>query len=150
MNLSPTYIVTDGSGRANGKDSQAHKTLSSAPVSEPGVGYMTYVQPNGRYGWADTTSSPSYILNTDISQNRTLRMVGNAFLRITPFQDFRVELSAAANYYDLDGNKYSFSSSGNSKISRLLCIHKRHCLIHFLHRLRFRYPCQHLHHPVHF
>ena len=93
MNLAPTYIVTDGSGRANGKDSQAHKTLSSAPVSEPGVGYMTYVQPNGRYGWADTTSSPSYILNTDISQNRTLRMVGNAFLRITPFQDFRVELS---------------------------------------------------------
>ena len=112
MNLAPTYIVTDGSGRANGKDSQAHKTLSSAPVSEPGVGYMTYVQPNGRYGWADTTSSPSYILNTDISQNRTLHMVGNAFLRITPFQDFRVELSAAANYYDLDGNKYSFSSSG--------------------------------------
>ena len=112
MNLAPTYIVTDGSGRANGKDSQAHKTLSSAPVSEPGVGYMTYVQPNGRYGWADTTSSPSYILNTDISQNRTLCMVGNAFLRITPFQDFRVELSAAANYYDLDGNKYSFSSSG--------------------------------------
>lgn len=112
MNLAPTYIVTNGSGRANGKDSQAHKTLSSAPVSEPGVGYMTYVQPNDRYGWADTTSSPSYILNTDISQNRTLRMVGNAFLRITPFQDFRVELSAAANYYDLDGNKYSFSSSG--------------------------------------
>lgn len=112
MNLAPTYIVMNGSGRANGKDSQAHKTLSSAPVSEPGVGYMTYVQPNDRYGWADTTSSPSFILNTDISQNRTLRMVGNAFLRITPFQDFRVELSAAANYYDLDGNKYNFTSSG--------------------------------------
>lgn len=112
MNLAPTYIVTNGSGRANGKDSQAHKTLSSCPVSEPGVGYMTYVQPNDRYGWADTTSSPSYILNTDINQNRTLRMVGNAFLRITPFQDFRIELSAAANYYDVDGNKYSFSSSG--------------------------------------
>ena len=29
-------------------------------------------------------------------------------------------------------------------------IHKRHCLIHFLHRLQFRYPCQHLPHPVHF
>ncbi|MDC2611230.1 MULTISPECIES: SusC/RagA family TonB-linked outer membrane protein [Bacteroides] len=114
MNLAPTYIVTNGSGRANGKDSQAHKTLSSCPVSEPGVGYMTYVQPNDRYGWADTTSSPSYILNTDINQNRTLRMVGNAFLRITPFQDFRIELSAAANYYDVDGNKYSFSSSGKS------------------------------------
>lgn len=114
MNLAPTYIVTNGSGRANGKDSQTHKTLSSCPVSEPGVGYMTYVQPNDRYGWADTTSSPSYILNTDINQNRTLRMVGNAFLRITPFQDFRIELSAAANYYDVDGNKYSFSSSGKS------------------------------------
>lgn len=112
INLAPTYIVTDGSGRANGKDSQAHKTLSSAPVSEPGAGYLTNVQPNIRYGWADTTSSPSYILNTNINQNRTLRMVGNAFARITPFKDLRVELSAAANYYDLDGNTYSFTSAG--------------------------------------
>lgn len=112
INLAPTYIVTNGSGRANGKDSQAHKTLSSAPVSEPGVGYMTLVQPNMRYGWGDTTSSPSYILNTNIRQDRTLRMIGNAFVRITPFEDFRVELSAATNYHDLDGNTYSFSSAG--------------------------------------
>ena len=35
-----------------------------------------------------------------------MRLVGNAFVRITPFKDFRVELSASANYYDLDGNDY--------------------------------------------
>ena len=48
-----------------------------------------------------------------IRQDRTLRMVGNAFLRITPFEDFRVELSAAANYLDLDGNTYTFSSASS-------------------------------------
>lgn len=113
INLAPTYIVTDGSGKANGKDSQTHKALASTPVSEPGVGYMTNVQPNERYGWADTNSSPIYTLESMIRQDRTLRMVGNAFLRITPFEDFRVELSAAANYVDLDGNTYTFSSASS-------------------------------------
>lgn len=74
---------------------------------------MTNVQPNERYGWADTNSSPIYTLESMIRQDRTLRMVGNAFLRITPFEDFRVELSAAANYLDLDGNTYTFSSASS-------------------------------------
>lgn len=113
INLAPTYIVTDGSGKANGKDAQTHKALASTPVSELGVGYMTNVQPNERYGWADTNSSPIYTLESMIRQDRTLRMVGNAFLRITPFEDFRVELSAAANYLDLDGNTYTFSSASS-------------------------------------
>lgn len=113
INLAPTYIVTDGSGKANGKDAQTHKALVSTPVSELGVGYMTNVQPNERYGWADTNSSPIYTLESMIRQDRTLRMVGNAFLRITPFEDFRVELSAAANYLDLDGNTYTFSSASS-------------------------------------
>ncbi|WP_294616471.1 TonB-dependent receptor [uncultured Bacteroides sp.] len=113
INLAPTYTVSDGAGKANGKDSQTHKALASTPVSEQGVGYMTNVQPNARYGWADTNSSPVYTLESMIRQDRTLRMVGNAFLRITPFQDFRVELSAAANYFDLDGNTYTFSSASS-------------------------------------
>lgn len=113
INLAPTYIVTDGSDKANGKDAQTHKALASTPVSELGVGYMTNVQPNERYGWADTNSSPIYTLESMIRQDRTLRMVGNAFLRITPFEDFRVELSAAANYLDLDGNTYTFSSASS-------------------------------------
>ena len=29
------------------------------------------------------------------------------------FEDFRVELSAAANYLDLDGNTYTFSSASS-------------------------------------
>lgn len=60
-----------------------------------------------------TNSSPIYTLESMIRQDRTLRMVGNAFLRITPFEDFRVELSAAANYLDLDGNTYTFSSASS-------------------------------------
>lgn len=75
---------------------------------------MTNVQPNERYGWVDTNSSPIYTLESMIRQDRTLRMVEMLFLRITPFEDFRVELSAAANYLDLDGNTYTFSSAGSN------------------------------------
>lgn len=106
INLAPTYIVTNGSGRANGKDAQVHKALAATPVSEPGVGYMVNVEPNNLYDWAGSTSSPSYVMNTNINQKRMLRMTGNAFVRITPIKDLRIELSAAANYYDLDGNTY--------------------------------------------
>ena len=111
INLAPTYIVTNGSGRANGKDAQVHKALAATPVSEPGVGYMVNVEPNNLYDWAGSTSSPSYVMNTNINQKRMLRMTGNAFIRITPIKDLRIELSAAANYYDLDGNTYDFTST---------------------------------------
>ncbi|WP_308778134.1 TonB-dependent receptor [uncultured Bacteroides sp.] len=111
INLAPTYIVTNGSGRANGKDAQVHKALAATPVSEPGVGYMVNVEPNNLYDWAGSTSSPSYVMNTNINQKRMLRMTGNAFVRITPIKDLRIELSAAANYYDLDGNTYDFTST---------------------------------------
>lgn len=111
INLAPTYIVTNGSGRANGKDAQVHKALAATPVSEPGVGYMVNVEPNNLYDWAGSTSSPSYAMNTNINQKRMLRMTGNAFVRITPIKDLRIELSAAANYYDLDGNTYDFTST---------------------------------------
>lgn len=111
INLAPTYIVTNGSGRANGKDAQVHKALAATPVSELGVGYMVNVEPNNLYDWAGSTSSPSYVMNTNINQKRMLRMTGNAFVRITPIKDLRIELSAAANYYDLDGNTYDFTST---------------------------------------
>lgn len=114
MNMAPTYIVQDGSGQANGKDSQVHQALYATPVSEPGVGYMTNVDPNPYYLWAGSTSSPVYNMEKNIKQNRMMRLVGNAFVRITPFKDFRVELSASANYYDLDGNDYKYTSTTGS------------------------------------
>ena len=95
--MAPTYIVQDGSGQANGKDSQVHQALYATPISEPGVGYMTNVDPNPYYLWAGSTSSPVYNMEKNIKQNRMMRLVGNAFVRITPFKDFRVELSASAN-----------------------------------------------------
>lgn len=110
MNLAPTYFVADGSGRANGKDAATHKALGSVPVSEPGVGYNTNIEPNPRYNWAGSTSSPSAELQTNIKQNRNMRLVGNAFVRIKPISDLQIELSAAANYNDLDANTYSFTS----------------------------------------
>lgn len=113
LNLAPTYIVTDGSGLANGKDAQIHQAVAATPVSEPGVGYRTNIEPNKQYDWAGSTSSPYYIMDTNINQNRVLRMTGNAFVRITPFKDFRIELSAAANYYDSDANRYNFTSVTN-------------------------------------
>lgn len=72
---------------------------------------MVNVEPNNLYDWAGSTSSPSYVMNTNINQKRMLRMTGNAFVRITPIKDLRIELSAAANYYDLDGNTYDFTST---------------------------------------
>ena len=113
LNLAPTYIVTNGSGLANGKDAQIHQAVAATPVSEPGVGYMTNVEPNLQYNWAGSTASPVYIMNTNINQNRMVRMTGNAFLRITPFKDFKIELSGAANYYDSDANTYKFTSATN-------------------------------------
>ena len=57
---------------------------------------------------------PVYNMEKNIKQNRMMRLVGNAFVRITPFKDFRVELSASANYYDLDGNDYKYTSTTGS------------------------------------
>jgi TonB-linked SusC/RagA family outer membrane protein len=47
--LAPTYIITNGAGSANGKDTELHHILASTPVSESGVGYMTNVEPNTKY-----------------------------------------------------------------------------------------------------
>lgn len=114
LNLAPTYVVTNGSGTANGKDAKIHHVLSATPVSEAGVGYLTNVQPNGLYSWAGSTSSPWLNLTENINQNRRMRLLSNAFLRITPFKDLRVEFSGAANYNDNDGNTYNFTSTSSN------------------------------------
>lgn len=111
LNMAPTYIVTNGAGTANGKDSYLHHILSSVPVSDAGVGYMTNVQPNQRYNWAGSAASPSYRSETNINKSNRVRFVGNAFLRITPIEDLKVEFSGATNYYDVDGRTYNFTSA---------------------------------------
>ena len=111
LNLAPTYIIANNSGAANGKDSRIHHVLSSVPVSEKGVGYLTNVQPNTRYNWAGSASSPTAALETNINKSNRMRLLGNAFLRITPLEGLRVELSGAANYYDIDGQTYNFTST---------------------------------------
>ncbi|MCI1246575.1 MAG: TonB-dependent receptor [Prevotella sp.] len=109
--LAPTYISTNGTGAANGKDSQMHHILDSCPVSEPGVGYMTNVQPNERYGWAGTSASPWYILNTNINKHKNARLIGNAYLRVAPMDGLKLEFSGAVNYYDTEANTYVFTST---------------------------------------
>lgn len=114
ISIAPTYIKRDGSGRANGKDSRSHLVLASAPVSEPGVGYMTNVEPNDRYNWAGSQSSPTYYMKKNVRGDEIVRLIGNAFVRVEPLAGLRVELSASANYYDLDGSTYTFSSTGGT------------------------------------
>lgn len=114
IHLAPTYIRRDGSGLANGKDSRSHGVLSSTPVSELGVGYMTNVEPNPKYFWAGSASSPVYYMDKNIRRDEILRLVGNAFLRIYPMQGMQIELSGAANYYDYDRANYVYSSTGSS------------------------------------
>ncbi len=111
LNLAPTYITTNGAGTANGKDSYLHIIVSAVPISAAGVGYMTNVQPNERYPWAGSQRSPSFQSETNISKNKKAQFVGNAFLRITPVEDLKIELSGAANYLDTDGQSYVFTST---------------------------------------
>ena len=74
LNLAPSFIINTGSGRGNGKDSQAHRYLSSAPVSGPGVGYQVAYYPNLRYEWAGTSAWPREY-NQDIAPtSNTLRL----------------------------------------------------------------------------
>ncbi len=110
MNLAPTYTIREGAGLANGKDSRIHHVLSSVPVSEPGVGHMTNVDPNPRYDWAGSPSSPIAYMQTDIRDTKDIRMVGSAFLRVTPLEGLQIQFDASANYFDRDYATYHFSS----------------------------------------
>ncbi len=112
--LAPTYIKRNGSGLANGKDSRSHGVLSSTPVSEPEVGYMTNVEPNDRYFWAGSTSSPTFYMQKNVRADEMVRMMGNAFVRLTPLEGLRVELSGSVNYYDYERANYVYSSTGST------------------------------------
>ena len=113
LNLAPTYIIANGSGMANGKDSRIHHILSATPVSDAGVGYQVNAQPNVKYNWAGSVSAPVYALETNINKSKRVRFLGNAFLRITPIEDLKIELSGATNYYDVDGQTYNFTSAND-------------------------------------
>ena len=117
MLLAPTYIRRDGSDLANGKDSRSHTVLSSTPVSEPGVGYMTNVEPNERYLWAGNASSPIYYMKQNIREDEIIRMQGNAFVRIHPMEGLRVEFSGSANYYDYQRSSYTYSSTASTWVA---------------------------------
>ena len=109
LNLAPTYIINTGSGRGNGKDNQGHRVLSSAPVSEEGVGYDVAYEPNIKYDWAGTSAYPKQY--SELIAPRTNRFIlqGNAFLRITPFDGFQIEGMAAATYRS--SSTHSFTNS---------------------------------------
>ena len=109
--LAPTYSTTKGGGLANGKDSKTHQTLSSTPVSAPGVGYLTNVQPNVLYPWAGSTSSTSYIMETNLSQAHTFLLNASSFVRIDPFKGLKIQATASTNYSNLDGETYNYSST---------------------------------------
>ena len=98
LNIAPSFVINTGSGRGNGKDSQAHRYLSSAPVSEPGVGYQVATYPNLKYEWAGTSAYPRDY-NLDIApRSNTLRLQASTFLRFTPIKDLQIEATASANY----------------------------------------------------
>lgn len=113
MSLAPSFTRSNGGGRANGKDSRSHHVLSSTPVSEAGVGYLTNVEPNKQYLYAGGTSSPIAYMD-NILKTEDLRMVGSAFLRVTPLEGLRIEFSGSANYFDRDRASYNFSRTGSS------------------------------------
>ena len=109
LNLAPSYIINTGSGRANGKDTQGHRILSSAPVSGPGVGYDTAYQPNPKYEWAGTGAFPKQYSELIAPRNNRFLFQGNAFLRITPLEGLQIEGMVAANY--MSSNTHAFTNN---------------------------------------
>lgn len=114
IKLAPTYSKRAGGGRANGKDSQAHYVLASSPVSLANAGYMTNVEPNERYPWAASLSSPWYVMKKNLRNDDEVRVAATGYLKITPLEGLQIEGTAATNYYDKDGQTYSYSSISGS------------------------------------
>lgn len=112
--IAPSYSTTVGGGLANGKDSYTHQTLSSTPVSEPGVGYTTNVNGNTRYLWAGSTASTTYIMQTNLNNLNRLLLNATSFVRIEPFKGFKVQATASTNYSNSDGETYNYSSATSS------------------------------------
>lgn len=110
MMLAPTYIKVNGEGAANGKDSQAQIALASVPVSNEGVGYDVNIAPNPSYEWGFPLVNPIARMKTNIRSREVLTLTGNAFVRLQPIKDLKIEGTASVNYYDSDAHTYNFSS----------------------------------------
>ncbi|MDR1672467.1 MAG: TonB-dependent receptor [Bacteroidales bacterium] len=109
--LAPTYINRDGAGRANGKDTRMHHILMYTPVAPAGQGYRLNAEPYAKYGWANGEQPNPYVYMDNLRHDNMLRMMGNAFIRITPLDGLKIEFSGSANYYDLDGQTYTYSNT---------------------------------------
>jgi len=109
LNLAPSYVINTGSGKANGKDSQAHRVLSSAPVSEGGVGYNVAYYPNEKYVYAGTSAYPREYSEMIAPVSNQFRLQASAFLRFTPIEDLSIEGTVAASYYN--NSTHSFTNS---------------------------------------
>jgi TonB-dependent starch-binding outer membrane protein SusC len=112
--LAPTYATTVGGGLANGKDSKTHQTVAASPVSAPGVGYMTNVQPNTVYLWGGSTSSPTYVMQTNLNKSNTFSINATSFVQLDLFKGFKVRATGSTNYSNLDGETYNYSSAGST------------------------------------
>ncbi|MCD8101660.1 MAG: TonB-dependent receptor [Alistipes sp.] len=114
VKLAPTYSVSDGAGRANGKDSQMHQVIASSPVSEEGVGYRTASDGNERYPWAGSAASPIVMMEGYTRTDYTIRMNAQGYMRINPVEGLNIEGLLATNFYDNDGTTYNPTWSTNN------------------------------------
>ena len=117
MRLSPTYITQNGEGRANGKDTRTHIALVSLPVDEVSTGYYFNTRGNPEYAWhftGSTASSSSLAYMDNITHDDMFRGTGNAYVRITPLDELKIELSGSANLNDTDRQTYIFTENGRT------------------------------------
>lgn len=107
LNLAPSFIINTGAGQGNGKDTRAHHVLTSPPVSDTGVGYDTQYYPNATYLWGGTGMRPIKYYEGIASHTNSLRMQASTFLRANPFDGFKVEAFASANYSNSSTNTFT-------------------------------------------
>lgn len=114
MIVAPSYATTNGGGLANGKDSKTHQTVAATPVSAPGVGYMTNVQPNTQYLWGGTTSSTSYYMDQNLNASKNMFVNATSFVRIEPLKGLKIQATAGTNFSNTNGSSYVYSSTGST------------------------------------
>lgn len=112
INVSPSVAWGNG-GRVDGKDSQAHSTITAVPVAEPEAGLYTGSEPYDRYMWAGGTVSPIAYMKASTNYNENIRLNTSAYVKADIWKGLRAEIMGAWNFVNIQQRQFVPSSVTN-------------------------------------
>lgn len=105
MNIAPMVSWGNG-GRVDGKDSQSHKLLSMVPVAEAEAGKYTASQPNMRYMWAGSSTSPVAYMEQSSNVTDQVRLNSSLSLKGDIWNGISAEVMGAWDYYSRENRVF--------------------------------------------